>query len=120
MENSNAQPNTTALPAIPGSTGAKVLGIIAIIHCWFSIVPVFGWVLFIPSLVMGAVALSRGRRLAAEFARQPGKYSEKSAKSLKTARTTGLVAVIVCAVFFLISLVVLASGDALGDIVNGF
>jgi hypothetical protein len=77
-------------------------------------------VLFIPSLVMGAVALSRGRRLAAEFARQPGKYSEQSAKKLKTARTTGLIAVIVCSVFFLISLIVLASGDALGDIVNGF
>jgi len=113
--------NVPAAPAAyPGATGAKVLGVIAVCNCWFSIVPVFGWALFVVSLVTGAVALARGRRGAAAVAREPGRYSASSAQRLRTARTTGLVAVIVSALFFVISLLVLAAGDGLGEIANSF
>ena len=120
MEDPIVRPAPAGLKPFPGSAGAKALGIIAVFHCWFSIVPLFGWVLFVPSLIMGAVALSRGRRLDAELRRHPGEYAESSAKFLKTARTTGMIAVIVCAVFFAISVLLLASGNMLGEIVNGF
>jgi hypothetical protein len=79
---------------VPGTIGAMIIGIIAVILCWFCWIPVAGFFFFVPSFVMGLLAFLRASKREKMLKENPEKYTVISAGFLKTARITGLISFI--------------------------
>lgn len=121
MENQEVNPiptpqSTPGTPAprkpYPGSIGAMIMGIIAVILCWYSFIPIVGFFFFIPSLILGIIAMKRGKKYAEELQKDPEAWARPSVGFLKAAKITGLVSVIAGPVMLLIGIIMLIIGGA--------
>ena len=95
----------------PGSVGAMIMGIIAIVLCWYSVIPIVGFIFYIPALILGIIALIRGKKYEKNIQIDPEAYTTVSSKFLKAARITGLISIIAGSVMLLIGIVIIAAEE---------
>jgi hypothetical protein len=95
----------------PGSVGAMIMGIIAVCFCWFSVIPLAGFIFFIPSLILGIVAMKRGGKFGKVVNQQPEAYTPVSKVFLTVAKITGLISTIAAPIMLLLGLLILASEE---------
>lgn len=100
----------------PGSVGAMIMGIIAVVLCWYSVIPIAGFIFFIPALILGIIALKRGRKYEKNIQIDPEAYTKVSSTFLKVARITGLISIIAGSVMLLIGIVIIAAEDMPGHL----
>jgi len=102
-ENINTQPQATpqALPPIPGSIISLVFGIISLVICWYFWIPIAGIVLCIACLILGIVAMSKGKKAINLFNQSPGQYKQGSLSLAKTGKILGLIGLILNAIFII-------------------
>lgn len=95
----------------PGSVGAMIMGIFAVCFCWFSAIPLVGFIFFIPSLILGIVAMKRGRKGGAAVTQQPEVYTPVSKVFLTVGKITGLISTIAAPIMLILGLLILASEE---------
>lgn len=76
---------------VPGAVGAMIMGIISIVLFWFFYIPVLGLLFAIAQLILGLMAMKKGKAKLELFNQNPDAYSRGSIGILKTARITGMV-----------------------------
>lgn len=116
MENQEVNPipqtPVTPTPATPGMQkmmpGAimyMVFGIVGVILWIYFFIPVAGIILTIVSLVFAILAFIKSKKMKAELAANPNLYKKASATFVKVAGITGLIGLILSAVFFVVSII---------------
>jgi hypothetical protein len=118
MENQeiNPIPATPVTPPAPGTPSTQIVfpgsimwmifGIVSVILCWYGFIPYAGPFLAIVALVFGVLAMKKGKKMQAEYDANPDMYKKASKAFIKVASITGLIGLIVAAIFFVIGIVV--------------
>jgi sterol desaturase/sphingolipid hydroxylase (fatty acid hydroxylase superfamily) len=91
----------------PRSIGGMIMGIIALILCWFAFIPIAGIVFFIAALLLAILAFTRGVKGMKAITAEPEKYKPISRNFLRTAKVTGLIAMIATPIMFLLSILIM-------------
>jgi hypothetical protein len=87
---------------LPADPGAMVLGIIALV---ISLIGCCCGILAIPALVMSIIGLVWANKSLKAYAAQPDHYTARSYSSTKSAKVVNIIALILSAIFVLVSLI---------------
>jgi len=92
------------MPPLPNSTAVLVLGILSIVFCW---------VVGIPGLVMGIIALTMSGKASAIYKQNPGMYSVSSYNNMKAGRICAIIGVVLSALYLVYAIIAIATVGAL-------
>ena len=87
---SNEGKFTPDLVDLNGAQNAQIMGIISIVLVFCTCC--YGGLI---AAILGYLAMNKGKQAIAEYEANPGMYTEKSFNQAKTAKTTGLIGLIV-------------------------
>ncbi len=92
---SNEGEFTPDLVDLNGAQTAQIMGIFSVFLLFFICCGAFAILPELLSLILGIIAFRKGKQAIAEYEANPGMYTEKSFNQAKTAKTTGLIGLIV-------------------------
>jgi len=111
-QNTNTQPQAQTVPPVPGAIMALVFGIISLVFIWFFLVPFLGLVLNITGLILGILAMKKGKKAMLDFEATPDIFSKGSFGLSKLGKVFGLIGLILNAIFLIVSIITSILGGA--------